>query len=298
MVFDVIAFLRDNGIQYFEEGANVQRGWVGVRCPFCYDHSNHGGFNLAKGYYNCWKCGGHRVIAYIQELLRVPEHEAIDIYDDYSSRTTILQHLNDKKVAKAKKVDMPGEELGKFHRRYLLGRGFDPDYISTKYQVKGTGPVGSFKLRLMVPIIYHGQLVSFSGRDITGKQVIRYKTCSVEESVINPKHVLYNLDNCKKDWVGVVEGPFDCWRMGDDYCAGLGTTFTDQQIRLLSFYDKVVFLFDSEPEAQARAEKYGMQLSSLGVKKVIVADIETNKDPAEFSERMAERVRRKVGELL
>jgi DNA primase len=298
MSFDAIGFLRDNGIQYFEEGPNVQRGWVGVRCPFCYDHSNHGGFNLAEGYFSCWKCGGHRVTHYIQEMLRVPEHEAIDIYEDYSSRTTILTHLNNKKVAKAKKVEMPGDELNKFHIQYLKARRFDPAFIVEKYKTKGTGPVGVFKLRLMIPIIYHSETVSFTGRDITGKQLLRYKTLGVEESMINPKHTLYNLDNCKENWVGVTEGIFDCWRMGDNYCATLGTTLTDQQIRLLSFYDRVVFLFDSEDDAQARAYKYGTQLSALGVKKVLVVDAESGKDPGDFSERMAERVRQKVRALL
>lgn len=298
MSFDVIGFLQDNGIQYYEEGRNVQQGWVGVQCPFCMDHSNHGGFNLAKGYFNCWRCGGHSVVDYIQEVLRVPEHQAISIFDEYSSRDIVLRSLNNqKKVPKAKHIELPGGELTKFHRKYLISRGFDPDFIVEKYKITGTGPIGNFKLRVIIPIIYHKEIVSYTGRDITGRQPIRYKTLSVEESVINPKHVLYNLDNCQSDWVGVVEGPFDCWRMGDNFCAGLGTSFTDQQLRLLSFYRKVVFLFDSEPEAQKRAYKYAVQLSSLGVKKVFVVDSEVSKDPGDFSDRMAQRVKSKVERL-
>jgi hypothetical protein len=298
MSFDALSFLRENGIQYFEEGANVQSGWVGVQCPFCSDHSNHGGFNLSAGYYNCWRCGGHRVVDYIVEVLRIPEYEAWDIHDRYSTRDLLLHKLNSKKIAKAQSVEMPGEELTKYHRRYLKSRGFDPDFIQSKYGVKGTGPLGDFKLRLMIPIIYHKQVVSYTGRDITGRQQIRYKTLRVEDSVINPKHVLYNVDNCTGDWVGVVEGPIDCWRMGDNFCAGLGTSFTDQQIRMLSFYERVAFLFDPEPEAQARAEKYGVLLSSLGVRKVITVDVELDKDPGEFSERMASRVRDRILHLL
>jgi hypothetical protein len=298
-LFDALGFLHENGIPYILGPApNIQAGWAGVRCPFCSDHSTHGGFNLEAGYFNCWKCGWHKTVDFISVTLQIPEEEAYGLYDDYSGRGVLLQRLNAKKVPKAKSIELPGGELNKFHRKYLISRGFDPDFIQSKYHVTGTGPSGNFKLRVIIPIIYHGQVVSYTGRDITGKQPIRYKTLGVEDSVINPKHVLYNLDNCKEEWVCVVEGAFDNWRMGDNFCATLGTTLTDQQIRLLSVYKRVALLFDSESEAQRRAEKYGVQLSSLGVDRVVVLDTERGKDPATYSERLAERVRREVVEIL
>jgi len=295
MGFDALLFLRDNGVQYWEEGKNVRRGWVGVRCPFCSDHSNHGGFNVVRGSYSCWRCGGHDIESVIMELLHVSFSRARQLVEEYSVHGQIFRAMN-RKQARAKSVTMPGDPLTEFHRKYLQSRGFDPDYIQKKYGVLGTGPVGPFKLRIMIPIIYHGSVVSYTGRDITGKQLIRYKSLGIEESVINPKHVLYNIDNCRRDWVCLVEGCLDVWRMGDDFCAGLGTQLTDQQIRLLSNYRTVVILFDPEREAQQKAERYASVLSSLGVR-VFVVDTESEEDPGAMSDDRAHEVRRMVEAL-
>jgi len=295
-MFDARAFLRDNGVPYFEEGENVSPGWVAIRCPLCSDHSNHGGFNLSGGYYSCWKCGGHPVEEVIVSLLHISWTQAESIIRDYSAATLVHSILNKKKEPRSSSVSLPGESLEKYHRKYLISRGFDPDYIERKYQVRGTGLAGEYRLRIIIPIIFHGQVVSFTSRDITEKQKIRYKTLSVERSVMNPKYVLYNLDNCKKDWVAVVEGPFDVWRMGDNFVAGLGTQLTDQQLRLLTTYKKVVFLFDSEPDAQKRAEKYASAIGSLGVHTHVV-DLETDKDPAKLPDHIVREVRWMVEHL-
>jgi DNA primase len=298
MSFDVLRFLRENHIPFSEKGNNVQEGWVGVRCPFCGDSSNHGGFNLLRGYYNCWRCGWHSVTDYIQVMLGVSFSEAKEIFEDYTVSNSVRQTLNRTNVVNATTVDLPGGELTEYHRQYLIRRGFDPDFLVQKYHIQGTGPVGFYRLRIIIPIIYRGRVVSFTSRSITDRQYPRYLTCKIEQSVMNPKHVLYNIDNCVSEWVGVVEGVFDCWRMGDNYCATLGTTMTEQQLRLLLSYQTVVFLFDSEEEAQARARKYAAMLSALGVKKTIVFDSELQKDPGEFSEERALYVRREILRLV
>jgi DNA primase len=296
MSFDALTFLRDNGVPYWEEGENVSPGWVAIRCPMCSDHSNHGGFNIAGGYYSCWKCGGHKLAKVVASLLHISWDQAEGVIYDYSAEAQLRGMLNKRREAKAATVDLPGEQLNKFHRKYLSSRGFDPDYIERKYGVLGTGPVGDYCLRIIIPIMFHGRVVSFTGRDITGKQKIRYKTLSVEKSVMNPKHVLYNMDNCREDWVVVVEGPLDVWRMGDNFVAGLGTQLTDQQLRLLFSYKKVIFLFDSELEAQKRAEKYATTIGSLGVDTHVI-DLETDKDPGELPDHLVQEVRWMVRQL-
>jgi len=50
--FDVEQFLYDYSVSYTTSGKNVSQGWIGVQCPFCDDHSSHGGFNINEGYYN------------------------------------------------------------------------------------------------------------------------------------------------------------------------------------------------------------------------------------------------------
>jgi DNA primase len=46
----------------------------------------------------------------------------------------------------------------------------------------------------------------------------------------------------------------------------MGTELTESQIKLLQErFKKVFILFDNEPEAQKKARKFGLQLSSIGI---------------------------------
>ena len=53
------------------------------------------------------------------------------------------------------------------HQKYLSDRGFDPDFLEQEYDLRGTGPVGSYKFRVIAPIIFRRKIVSFQGRDIS-----------------------------------------------------------------------------------------------------------------------------------
>jgi hypothetical protein len=57
-----------------------------------------------------------------------------------------------------------------------------------------------------------------------------------------------------------------------------------------------LFLFDSEPEAQARAAKYAADLGALG-RSVAVVDLELTgkRDMADLSEEEARAVRKELG---
>ena len=37
-------------------------GWIQVCCPFCGDGNFHLGYNVSKGYFNCYRCGSHGLI--------------------------------------------------------------------------------------------------------------------------------------------------------------------------------------------------------------------------------------------
>jgi len=50
-MFDCVSFLKEYKIPYTEKGKNVGREWIGMKCPFHDDVSNHLGFNLIKGYF-------------------------------------------------------------------------------------------------------------------------------------------------------------------------------------------------------------------------------------------------------
>lgn len=280
-MFNAIKFFNDYGITYYETGKNVSPGWVNIRCIFCGDDSNHMGWNLVDEYIHCWKCGVHKIDYTISRLLKISISESKNIISNYR------EYISSKKIEQSnveKLESIPGSQLNKFHRQYLINRGFDPDYLVEKYKITGTDINEiwegiDFQLRIIVPIFYNGSIVSFQGRDITNKQKERYKACPKEKSVINMKNIFYKIDSAIKfSTIIIVEGIMDAWKIDmDNVVCSFGTSMTSSQLRILSSFKKICFLFDSEPEAQMKASKYAAQLAVLG-KSVEVLELENAKD--------------------
>lgn len=293
MTVDLLRILTQHHVDI---DTTVNRGWVNVRCPMpsCTDTGKHGGFNLAGGYYHCWKCGSHSLSVVLRKLLRMPGDQVDALIDENQGRLSALAVLN-KKTAAATKIEWPGKPLNAGEKKYLRGRGFDPKFLAEYYGIAGGGIGGDWRYRILVPIYQDGKLMSFLGRDITGESNMRYKNLQVEKSVRDPKACLYNLDHCTGDHVHVLEGVTDVWRMGDGFVATLGTTVTAGQTKLLSQrFRKVTFLFDPEPEAQGKARKVGAQLSALGVD-VELVDLELPYDPGDLSPEEAYDIRKELG---
>ncbi len=279
-MIDIVRILDEYGIDHTQ----IVKGWVNTRCPHCDDRSNHGGFTVSGSIFNCWKCGKHNTEYTLKKILNISNSSLQEIIDRYQTRSSLL-NIHEKKKASKESIKLPGGKLEKVHQRYLFNRGFDPFYLEKKYKLQGTGPVGDWKFRIIIPIFYKGNLVSFQGRSILDNDSIsRYKTLEVEDSVISAKDVLFNVDSCISNKIIITEGPFDVMRLGDGVACTLGTEMTPQQIELIaSRFSKAVFLFDPEYKAQKRAEKQGADLAALGLE-VNIADLEFDHDPGDLSE--------------
>lgn len=259
---------KDYHIQFDER---VNSGWTNVTCPHCDDKTFNGGFNNTGDYFHCWKCGGHNLRYTLSLILSVSEKEIDNILIDYQGRTSLLSQLNGKKVAKAIKLELPTDGFTQAERKYLLSRNFSPRQLHEKYGIVGGGLTGSWKYRIIIPLILGGRIVSWTGRSILSKEKIkelkipRYKNLSIEQSVINPKSILYNLDNAVGKTVVLTEGAFDVMRLGDNFICSFGTELTQEQISVIhNRFQKIFIMFDNEPEAQVKARKFGLQLASVG----------------------------------
>jgi len=144
----------------------------------------------------------------------------------------------------------------------------------------------------MAPIFVGGRMVSYQGRDITGKADLRYKACRKDLELRDHKTVLYNADNAG-DSIVVVEGVFDVWRLGDGAVATMGTSVTRRQIVEMAEYGRVFVLSDPEPEAQAKAMWLCGQLRILGVD--AANNVLDSGDPADMAQADADKL---MGELL
>ena len=203
---------------------------------------------------------------------------------------------------------LPGGPLTQEFRSYLESRGLDPDWIALEYGVQAAGPKTLWKgedqkwpgqwfsNRLIIPVHDRlGNVVSFQGRSVEKDPKIRYKVAQIDKVPGHYKHFLYGARHARLDMVAVVEGVVDQWKMGRGVVATFGTTLTIYQIRELAKYRRILFCFDSEPEAQARATKYARELAALG-REAEVVDLELgDRDPGDLNAGEIGAIRRELG---
>lgn len=231
--------------------------------------------------------------------MRCSGFEAKRIILEYGGEKTrpLLKQNSPVQVGKRKRVDFPlgTVELQPKHRDYLIGRNFDPDLLERIYGLKGTGPLGDYKFRIIAPVILDGKMVSYQGRDVTGKSDLRYKACPLDLEVIHHKHTLYGVDLVKGGSVVVVEGITDVWRLGPGAVATFGTGFTKQQANMImQKFKRVYLLFDPEPKAQQVAEELSWVLSNVGVESYII-DLGSGTDPGDMKQDDADNLMKELG---
>ncbi len=289
---NIITILNNLNIPFEEEGKNIGKDWVGVNCPYCSDFSNHGGFNREDGHYNCWMCGGHPLDQTLSKISGLPLRQ---VRKELKEIHPLFIKKQKKELSRPNELSLPlgCGPLQEQHIKYILKRNFDPDVIIREYGIMGCGPIGPYKYRIIIPIYYQEQLISYQGRSITDKTRMRYKACIKAKEVIPYKSILYDMDKSMDSSVVVVEGITDAWRLGHGSVATFGISYTQAQVNLLSKYHTVHILFDSEPGAQRLAHTLAEQLSVLGVS-AYVHTIEGYKDPGSLPQKEADYIMKQL----
>lgn len=251
--------LQENHIEFLEEGHHHCRpGWVQLDCPFCGKNSQrwHMGYNLQKGYVHCWKCGKHRLGETLAELLDIDIKKAMDLLRG--------MRRDDSPVVEKKRgeLKLPSglAPLLPAHRRYLKGRGFDPDEVVKLWGVQGIGIASRYAWRLFIPIDYQGETVSFTTRAISEDAELRYQSASAGEEAMDHKELLYGEDQCRHACC-LVEGPITAWAGGYGFAATCGTGFKLAQLARFAKFPVRGICFDAEPAAQRRAREVLEQMS-------------------------------------
>lgn len=285
---DIIRLFQDYNIDFITEGnKHCTPGWANTHCPFCEGSRNyHLGVNLSDNYFVCWRCGWHPNDITISKLLGVSikdTREIIRLYGGTSRRATKAKDP----VVKMRAFKFPtgtGPMLIQ-HKKYLQKRNYDYTKLETEWGLLGTGPMAmlddlNYCHRVIAPIYWDDKIVSFQGRDITGKSELKYLTCPQKREIIQHKHILYGQPAIFTTWDTCicVEGIFDAWAVGKYAVATFGIKYTGEQLRLLSKFKKVIVWFDQEKQAQEQASKLVSELRFRGVK---TEHIFTPDDPAD-----------------
>jgi len=292
---DIHKLVRDHRISVADLNDKHHReNWVNLPCPFCEGGGGfHLGYNILRGYWNCYRCGWHNETEVIKETLKISWSEAQRIRDECGGRPILRTAQERQERPSALALPPSIGELAKSHRRYLRERGYRPRILAEEWGLMGTGPIGGYKFRIIAPIFHQGRMVSYLGRDITNKSTLKYKACPGEDEIINHKNILYGLDSVRGHSVIIVEGVTDVWRLGPGAVATFGQEWSMPQVRLLKEFPRRFILFDSEKQAQKEARKLAGALAGFSGSTEIITLTEAS-DPGELSEDAARKLMREL----
>jgi len=276
--FDVISYFEDKQYDYHTAGEkNVTNGWVNIECPFpnCYDPSWHCGINLESLLFNCYNCGNKgNILSLIQEIEKCGFGKAKSILKLYSNtdfyRSKQLEVRSLYKMNRDISIHniLPKQACDNFdkkHLNYLKNRGFNPVQLISKYKLKMYGSIGKWKFRIIIPVFFNRQIVTFTSRSIIDSIEPKYKHQFDNKSIIPIKDTLYNFDNIPRDKVIITEGVTDVWKLGNGAIATYGYNVGKNQIDILKSrnFKDIFIIFDSEDKAKKRAISLANNLGSF-----------------------------------
>jgi hypothetical protein len=223
-----------------------------VSCPFCNDTRYRLWINHRWGVRDPVTGSRHRwaAVCYNEDCLAREEHrvELIERTSWYhrsagegrvSLRPGQLVEYGRPKPLPADFVRLDALKKGHPARKYVKGRGFDPDRVAARWGVgySADGPFpGRGVGRLVIPIyrVIDGtaQVWGWQARRLNDDERLpKYFTApDLKKSAL-----LYGTERVKPGTgpVAVCEGPIDVWRFGKDAVALFGNHASDYQVRLL-----------------------------------------------------------------
>lgn len=286
----IIDFLEQYNIPYRTAGRNVARGNINICCPKCgqegkSDDDFHMGINPETGVFGCWRSAEHRgrnFATVIKALIGCSWQEA----ERLTGKTVVLEEDNFKNMLDKLRQPMIKEEIKKiggvktlqfpkeFKKlkytpladrfwNYIADRGFDAvEPFVNLYDVH-YALTGDYKDRIIFPLYYKNELITYVGRSIYKEAFLRYRDLEIDKSVRHCKQALWNYDKLAKGGkvLFVCEGLFDAGKL--DFYLPLGynatclmtKSMTEEQFYLLKdlapLYDEVRFFLDEDAQKQS-----------------------------------------------
>lgn len=328
MAFSWPSFLNAYRVAFSERGANTSRGNIVVHCPFCgtRDGGQHMSISTEGRGWRCFRDNSHRgkspsrLVAALAGIdldrAKTIVGEAVFIPDDTLGRVRAL--LEPPSKNKIPPLRLP-EDFRAFrsvpsarpYERYLIDRGFTPGHIARftqRYDMRYCTQ-GPFSHRVIFPVLFEGELVSWTGRSIDPNAFLRYKALTrdaerAREQGFEPSrdaishYVLWydQLVEADADTLVLCEGPFDALKvcvLGRPYGVQATCFFTsaptEQQLvilqDLISKYRRRIVMLDSKGTLSTGIQ-ISNALSMFGVENYRLPN--SLKDPGEFDPRTFE----------
>lgn len=262
--------LVEAGIEVLDRGHGVAKGNFNIHCPLCgaADRGHHMGISLDKGWWGCWRNAEHRgkspvrlmvaalgkPVWEVRRLLGLHDTPDPGAFDGLRARLVPNPSPSRESGAQGGKppsLTLPidfhtfdprrGTTASRRFAEYVQGRGFTGrafEDVTHAYSLRYAFR-GPFKDRVILPYMYKGDVVTWTGRSVYATERLRYRDLEQAESVIFKNELLYNYDGAAMGGQAliVLEGPFDVLK--GDYagqphgvrCVGLSTNnVSDSQL--------------------------------------------------------------------
>lgn len=283
--YDVVSFLKDNGIEFVERGKNVGRNDVNVKCFNCDDPSYHLSIHKHSGVWHCWRCSVRgNFIGLIKQLLNVSLSKAISIAKKYSDNDFVVEEHNGRKLQfpdNCFPLLEPRNDEHELYRKlaveYLVSRYVNPyDKFDWKFTPR-TDDMYSYLV--IIPLYFNYEVVSWIGRRYIPTIKPKYVNAPKEKSVMTTKQILFNYDNyTEDDFIFLTEGIFDALRFGRLGISTFGKIVSNEQINLLTIKrPKKIFYV---PDKDVKQNEINQMVNILS----LITDITTLFVPEKFKD--------------
>lgn len=173
-------------------------------------------------------------------------------------------------------------DSGFFHKHRMF-----PDLEETLHLRDRNGTIlTGFDKRVIFPVTDDNNIpVLFGGRSYNDDSP-KYLYSKNRNDGHGKSHYLYNYSNCKRNLpIFVCEGPFDVWALYQNgvtnACAILGSSFSDNQIKILEEHPSSIYLCLDGDEAGKKGMIELLERSTIVRQKTLVITLD-NEDPYDF----------------
>ena len=300
---DLKRILSQYNIEYREFGKNVAQGNINICCPYCKELKFHLGIDYKNELFGCWRNVQHSgKLIRLFNFLNINYNFKVKNYqidDEFNNQINQLfnksEQVNTIKLQLLKEFEyITKTGTGERFWYYLYNRGFiDVQRLIDRFNLLCCKVGDKWKDRIIIPITFNNELVTWSARTIHSYNELRYDTLSNKDSVKSIKHTLFDYDNIKKggDVLFITEGPFDAMKVTYE-CEHIdilvtclyGLKYSDVQLNYITElsdkFNKMIILLDRN-EIQT-ANKLLENLSFLS--NLYIANVPKHrKDPGEMN---------------
>jgi DNA primase len=262
-------------------------------CPFCGDTRQRLGVNSQTKLWHCFNCDeAGNLVGFLMRVLSLTYEAAVEMILAGRNRRRGLPELraveHDVPAARATTTTLPAEfevlkmpmlkRNRRFWRYLIQGRGLSIGLVQD-YGI-GFARSGEMAWRVIVPVIMHGQLMTFVARAISRERQPKYRSPVGADN----SRALFNLERLVgREDVVLVEGVFDALRIPDMAVATLGTHLSQAQRTLLirAGIQRVILCWDEDDTGLPQA--YETARALRGRIEVLQAALPEGADPGHLS---------------